>query len=256
MSDKILFIFEGEKTEKTFCKLLKHYINNSILEVSFCGNIYDFYELLNGEDGEYQEVIPLLKERTGNENIKKYSRDDFGNVYLFFDYDSHSTSFDIDKISRLVNYFDNETEHGKLFISYPMIESLKHIHDINNIEDFISSKYNCQEGKKYKEHVNSNHAAVIHNSLSAKNPTQEYFEVWDKIVEFHCCKANYIINGRSDYPQELLRQAEILDQQYLVSESNQGSIYTLSSFPLVLLDYFGCHTLKEKIVNSTKGHNA
>lgn len=170
---------------------------------------------------------------------------------MFFDYDSHSTSFDIDKISRLVKYFDNETEHGKLFISYPMIESLKDIRDINNIEDFISSKYACQEGKKYKEHVNSSRAKVIHNSLSARDARQEHFEVWNKIVEFHCCKANYIVNGRSDYPTELLGQAEILCQQHLVSKSNQESIYTLSSFPLVLLDYFGCHTLKEKIANSS-----
>ena len=34
------------------------------------------------------------------------------------------------KIKQMINFFDNETEHGKLYINYPMIESYKHFKNL------------------------------------------------------------------------------------------------------------------------------
>ena len=57
------------------------------------------------------------------------SRDDFSEVFLFFDYDAHQTNLgksdDVDVINQMLESFDNETENGKLYISYPMVEALR-----------------------------------------------------------------------------------------------------------------------------------
>ena len=54
------------------------------------------------------------------------SRDDFSEVFLFFDYDVHQTNLgkadDGDVINQMLESFDNETENGKLYISYPMVQ--------------------------------------------------------------------------------------------------------------------------------------
>ena len=77
------------------------------------------------------DVIEVLRE--SNDEIKKQltglSRDDFSEVYLFFDYDAHQTNLgktvNEDVIHQMLESFDNETENGKLYISYPMVEALR-----------------------------------------------------------------------------------------------------------------------------------
>ena len=57
------------------------------------------------------------------------TRDDFSEVYLLFDYDTHQTNLgrkdDVDAVAQMLESFDNETENGKLYISYPMVEALR-----------------------------------------------------------------------------------------------------------------------------------
>lgn len=63
------------------------------------------------------------------EQLAGLQRDDFSEIYLFFDYDGHQKNlgeFDSkDAIEQMLISFDNETENGKLYISYPMVEALR-----------------------------------------------------------------------------------------------------------------------------------
>lgn len=63
------------------------------------------------------------------EQLYGLSRDDFSEVYLFFDYDGHQNNLgesdDSDALEQMLISFDNETENGKLYISYPMVEALR-----------------------------------------------------------------------------------------------------------------------------------
>ncbi|MCY7008347.1 hypothetical protein OCK72_06720 [Fusobacterium simiae] len=54
----------------------------------------------------------------------------------------------------MLNKFDNETENGKLYISYPMVEALKHLRK-NKIatENYIAK---IKENVNYKELVSEN----------------------------------------------------------------------------------------------------
>lgn len=65
MTEKILFVYEGQKTEKKLSIILKHYINlnkDVVIETSFCGNLYSLYTTLNNSKEEFDEdIIPILK---------------------------------------------------------------------------------------------------------------------------------------------------------------------------------------------------
>ena len=57
---------------------------------------------------------------------------DFSEVYLFFDYDGHHNNIPKklsgkDALEEMLETFNNETELGKLYVSYPMVEAIKEI---------------------------------------------------------------------------------------------------------------------------------
>ncbi len=134
MSNKCntLFIFEGEHTEdKIVARLEKHFMGKSIaVKCVFGGDIYQLYQRIKNEDFDV-DIVSLLKERSeaNNKELDGYDNDSFSYIYFFFDYDAHATKADDDKISELIKYFDNETDKGKLFISYPMVEAIRHFKD-------------------------------------------------------------------------------------------------------------------------------
>ena len=88
----------------------------------------------------YIRLITSLKNRKSKESDNKdtdlsgYDKDDFDEVYLFFDYDIQELSKTNKKslreqnedIKQMLEYFNNETRHEKLYINYPMIESLRY----------------------------------------------------------------------------------------------------------------------------------
>ena len=123
----ILFIFEGEKTEKQITdNLTKYFINeNLVVQCAYCANIYKLYkDIIEDED---LDTFLLLKELPNNQEIfSQYNSNDFAEIYMFFDYDGHDTIADDKKVTELLKFFNEETLKGKLFISYPMVEALKH----------------------------------------------------------------------------------------------------------------------------------
>lgn len=77
------------------------------------------------------DIIEVLREEHEElkEQLEGINRDDFSEVYLFFDYDGHQNNLseddDSDVLEQMLKSFDNETENGKLYISYPMVEALR-----------------------------------------------------------------------------------------------------------------------------------
>lgn len=154
---KIAFIYEGIQAEEDLLNNMKHVYLSRFYEVETFhlpadGNIYMLWKRLIDDEFE-TNVIDLLKEmseearqRIAAENLKA---SDFSEIYLFFDYDGHAAQFSEetleeanelcirlgmpevknkrDLLERMLLVFQNETEYGKLYISYPMIESLKEI---------------------------------------------------------------------------------------------------------------------------------
>lgn len=151
--EKTLFIFEGVKTESKLIEKLEHNFlgkTNSIKCV-FDAEIYQLYRAIKEEKEFSIDIVSLLKERTA-ENAKileNYTRDSFAYIYLFFDYDAHSTLADDNKIKEMLSLFNDETEEGMLYISYPMVEAIRHFKDL---ESFKSLTVKCKRKNcPYKE---------------------------------------------------------------------------------------------------------
>lgn len=236
MAEYILFVFEGEKTEKTITdSLLQHFINGEkrVVISSFKTDIYSLYSQLKVD--EDLDVFALIKER--NDNLSDYSRDSFSQLFLFFDYDGHAPVADDQKIVDLLNFFDEETNNGKLFISYPMVEALKCLSQIDDLEGFCEHTYPIAEGKGFKKYTSDFCCkSLIQFSLYT-------LEMWNDIIRVHCSKANFLLNGEKTFPALNISQKNMFSLQKNNFFDKNGHVSILGAFPLLLLDFFGSSQL-------------
>lgn len=240
MANKILFVFEGESTELKIIKSLKkHFVNeNTTVESVFGGEIYQIYkEIASDED---LDTFNLLKERKlpKNEILRKYTRTDFAEIYLFFDYDGHSSLADDDKLLELLDFFNEETEKGKLYISYPMAEALKHI---VNLDDFKNLCIECKTKISYKSLVDST-CLSEYRHMSRFNA-----EIWKTLINVHLKKVNYLMTDLYVFPDNIYSQKLIFTKQLEKFITIESKVAVLSAFPVFLLDYYGWKQIRELI---------
>ncbi|WP_419677561.1 hypothetical protein ACN2EN_07620 [Aliarcobacter lanthieri] len=236
----ILMVFEGEKTEPIIVENLKKYFLNEsaniIIKAIYGTVIYKLYEqfFICGEFDEDLEVFSLLKEMISDEDLAKLDREQISEIYLFFDYDGHATNASDEKLQKMFEIFNNETENGKLYISYPMVEAIKHLKDGINFKDTL-----VECSSNYKEMVSQNcdSCLVDLRNLSEQN--------WNYIIDEHSKKANFIINDDFSFPKELIEQNQIFKIQKIKYLETENKVSVLASFPLFLLDYYGIDKFKK-----------
>ena len=227
----ILFVFEGERTEKQITdNLTQYFINeNTIVQCAYCNDVYELHkEIAEDED---LDTFTLLREIPQNQEIlSEYRRVDFAEIYLFFDYDGHDPLANDDKIREVLDFFNEETESGKLFISYPMVEALKHYSDSI---DFQHLNVDAKKKIHYKR--------AIHNE--AKNELKDFTiytkQIWIQLIEIHLKKMNFIVNNTFELPVKQISQIDIFLKQlekYILQDAMVG---VLSAFPVFLFDYYG-----------------
>ena len=231
MSNNILFVFEGERTEKQIADSLTNYFvnENTIVQCAYCNNIYHLHkELSNDED---LDTFLLLKEISLNSEIlASYSRKDFAEIYLFFDYDGQDRNADDEKIEEMISFFDEETSAGKLFISYPMVEALKHISDVINFKEL---KVEARKNIQYKRIVSD----VCDNKFS--DFTIYSREIWIFLIEIHLKKMNFITCDDYSLPTLSKSQNEIFAKQLEKYIDIDSTVAVLSAFPVFVFDYYG-----------------
>jgi len=242
MSNKILFIFEGEITEdQVVANLEKTFFSsrNTTVKCVYGGEIYQIYKAIKAD--EDLDTFNLIKERnTKNAAIlANYNRDDFAEIYMFFDYDGHSDKADDNKFEELLEFFNEETEKGKLYVSYPMVEALKHICDYETFKDL---SVECKRNIKYKSIVHS-------SSLNELQHFKKYDSaIWKKVIETHLKKANFITNDIFELPDELISQIAIFSKQLEKYIMISETVAVLSAFPLFLHDYYGNEGIKKRLL--------
>lgn len=236
----ILFVFEGERTEDQITdSFVKHFFNNKIVVTcAFCAEIYQLHRALS--EDEDLDTFALLKEIPQNEkSLKEFNRDDFAEIYLFFDYDGHSTLASDDSLEKMLAIFNEETNLGKLFISYPMVESVKHY---STKIDFKFLKVKAKENIKYKNIV-SQEADKIYLQFSKYT-----FEMWLDLISIHLKKMNYVIFDNYIFPEENFEQAIIFEKQRKKFIEVDSTVSVLSGFPIFIYDYFGYKKFKENFL--------
>jgi len=233
MANYILLVFEGEKTErKIFEAIQGHYFSdsvNTILKAVYCTDIYNLYGKL--EDDPYLDVFEIIKEKQKNSaELDGIVRENVSEVFLFFDYDGHASAASDDKLIELLQYFDEETENGKLYISYPMVESIKHLKDGVSFHDVVVP---AKENIRYKHHVSINCDRHLVDICSIEK------HVWGFVFSQHCKKASYIVASEFVLPGGVIEQSEIFSAQLSAYIFPYERVAVLSAFPLFVADYFG-----------------
>ena len=240
MSTKILFVFEGEKTERLITdNLTQFFVNeNTVITCAYCKTIYNMYaEILCDED---LDTFNLVKDIEANKEVlKDFKRSDFAEIYMFFDYDGHATNASDKKLNDLLSVFNNETEKGKLYISYPMVEALKHIECFDAFKDL---KVACQDLLCYKKSVNT----TCINGLM--NFSHYNLDIWKKITTTHLKKMNQIVSNSYEFPATIIDQLAIFNKQLEKYINIDQTVAVLSAFPVFLHDYYGNEEIKKRIV--------
>ncbi|WP_252178276.1 hypothetical protein [Endozoicomonas sp. 4G] len=224
----ILCIFEGEKRESQYFKTLKSiYLDEkNILVCSFGNDIFELYkELKDDEDLDIVEILRESKDVSRNKDIlNNYTRDDFNQVFLFFDFECQDTGFTVDSFLSILDIFNEETENGKVFISYPMIEAIR---DIPSYTEFLEHKVsvaNCR-GKIYK-------GLSVQGLKLFNDPRYNDKSNWDRLVKITIEKANFILLGEPNC-FKMPEQKEIAIGQ-CKSMNTEGEIFVLSPYPLFI----------------------
>ena len=240
-SAKVLIVLEGEQPEgNTLARLQRAFpeeladLSEDLVKIIFKSNIYSLYSKLK-DDEDFLDVVEVLKEQhTDDEELQNLDRDAVSQVFLFFDLDIHKQPIgeSCDQLNELVQFFDNETKNGKLFLSYPMAEAIN-ICDIENglmsDDRKLFSIDDCADDgfKHFANDLNRDSKTICRAN----------------------CRENWLINLTSEELFSVLdqmQQAAILQhQQKLIKQDNVVAV--LSAFPFFLLEYVGAGKIQNII---------
>lgn len=233
--ERTLFVFEGEGREKLYFQSLEQAFfdgQQSRILVSFQNDIYELYEKLNTDDDldPFQLIKELNNLDPNRELLANLRRDQIGQIYLFFDMEPHDEKFDRQKLLDMLALFDNETEHGKLFISYPMIEAIR---DIDDHSEYLTRtvKLGDCKGSIYKGLSATRGNQIFQDARKVNKP------IWQTLITVNVHKANYLISGNCS-------QTPVVDQHPIAQAQldhflPKNEISVLAAFPIFLADYFG-----------------
>ena len=213
------FIVEGEAREPqiidNISKVFFSHGNFKIITLPAGENIYMLWKKLKADDFD-TDIIEVLRE--SNDDISKQldglSRDDFSEVYLFFDYDMHQTNLgkedDADAVKQMLESFDNETVNGKLYISYPMVEALRD-YKSGICGDRVACFVAITDMKEYK-------------NASAVRAVNPQFKEYDYEIFVNC-----IVDYISQYGT--------LDQQEMADDEFAGGLSVVDVFSDNILEF-------------------
>lgn len=243
----ILFVFEGGKGEPTiFDSIEKLFLSGEELRVVKCG--FDLPTLYSNLKKTGEDLFRSLPLKENGITIPEGKRTDtiFSQIFLFFDYDFQNR-MGVQRLHQILDemleFFNDETENGKLYINYPMVESLKYTKEIpdGHYYEYVATRQECVE-HKFKENAELFAYAMAKGyrfiNLS-KIDKSDVMSNWEKLKLQNVMKANFLLTGNNEMPQrkDVINQAAIFDVQKKNFVDKTMSVAILNSFPLFLYEY-------------------
>ena len=151
---KVLVIVEGEKTEP---RIMKHLfdcfgISGKHEIYSFKSNLYTLYQkMFINNDPESFDLLQVLKEDAAPED-RSLLDNNYSDVLLIFDFDPQDHLCRPETVVRMLEYFNESSDMGKLYINYPMAESYYHMRTIPD-PDYLNYSFPVEQLKTYKKYV-------------------------------------------------------------------------------------------------------
>lgn len=251
----ILFVFEGDEREPRLYRTLERLYfpkKNDNIICSFGNNIYDFYNELMAYDGA-GDLVSIMRERLatrGDSTLNGVRSSDISEVFLFFDYDFQNSQLPLEEINhrveKMLTLFSDETENGKLYINYPMIESISYTKELPDPDyiHYVVSREQCRDFKRlsrvFSAYNNLDHILFKDGETPTKEKYIKIKDNWQYLKHMNVCKANLLITGKNSLPTNKLdiNQLSIFEKQLLLYINTNNSVAILNSFPIFLFEYF------------------
>lgn len=185
--------------------------------------------IVEGEAREPQVIDNISKVFFKHGNLKIITLPAGENIYMLW---KKLKADDGDVINQMLESFDNETENGKLYISYPMVEALR---------DFEAGK--CGNGDNCFVEIS---ALAEYKNISSRNSLNPHFrdyniDVWKEIVDVFLMRISCLLGNA-----EVISYEQYLDEAnphdiYICEQALAGNnkVFIISAFPEFLVDYFG-----------------
>lgn len=259
----ILFVIEGERREsellKSVCNLFFSGVNSQRVVFLYCGNIYNLYRDIRriSDEGLPYTTLGLLRERAlklGKQSeLDGIIESDVSEIYLFFDYDLHHTDLNktlsVDEknaeVREMLEFFDDETGNGKLFVSYPMIEALRYTKKLpdGNFHSYTIALPDIGEFKRLSAEFSyyPDLRFAILNERSELSAKEEVASNWQMLIAQHVDKANKLCNSERGLPADVERvsQWRLFLSQLSLQCLQPPQTSVLCSLPLFIFEYFG-----------------
>ncbi len=243
----ILFVFEGGKGEPAvFESIEKLFLSNEELRVVKCG--FDLPTLYSNLKKTGEDLFRSLPLKENGITIPEGKRMDtyFSQIFLFFDYDFQN-KMGLLKLNQIIvemlEFFNDETENGKLYINYPMVESLKYTKELpdEHYYEYVATRQECEEHKfkmnaEQFAYARAKGYRFIDLSRTAES---DVLSNWKNLKLQNVMKANYILTNNKEIPvqKDAVNQSAIFEAQKTDYVDKSNSVAILNSFPLFLYEY-------------------
>lgn len=232
-----LFVVEGDADEPRFIKQLfqKCYSSVPFKTYTYRTNLHNLAKVIEEEYPDFEsdeiDIKLVLKSKEENSDKRKILEAKYTDIFLIFDFEPQQDVPRFPVIRRMLTYFNDSTNHGKLFINYPMMQSYKHFTKLPEPE-FESLKVTIDECKSYKR--------IVGAVSKYTDVTQYTYPHFMSIAVHHLRKANLIMNGTYITPEkdEYLQwnYVHIFDKQIEEKDLN-NTVFVLNTCIFVLVDY-------------------
>ena len=161
---------------------------------------------------------------------KKIFNERYSDILLVFDLDPQDNLFNRNKILKMLEYFHESSDMGKLYINYPMVESFYHMKSIpdNEYDSYKSSLSELKSGQ-YKQRVNRenrnhDHTKFATDRIECNMVIKQNLEKAYKLVG-----EIYDVISAPDDKKILIRQLAELEQH--------SSVFVLCTCIFYIVDY-------------------
>lgn len=236
-NNKVLFIVEGESDEVQFLKRMfqKCFSDQNYEIYSYKTNIHVLAQLLFNDYPDFEsdeiDIKLVLRSLEENEHKREILSQKYRDIYLIFDFEPQHDTPHFDTIRRMVHFFNDSTDRGKLFINYPMMQSYKHFSHLPD-DSFATKKVNLDQIKHYKQ--------VVGNESNFTDLNQYNYFTFLSLAVHHIRKANYILSGKYMLPEveDFLTWSSlnIFDKQYTMFAS-EYEIYVLNTSIFMIMEF-------------------
>jgi hypothetical protein len=236
-NNNVLFIVEGDSDEVQFLRnmLGKCFAQNNFQIYSYKTNIHILAQVLYNDYPDFEDddidIKLVLRSLETNDYKRQILSQEYRDVFLIFDFDPQHDTPHFDTLRRMIAFFNDSTDRGKLFINYPMMQSFKHFGILPD-DTFKDRKVNVWQISHYKE--------LVGNESKFTDVTKYSYIMFVSLAVHHIRKANYLLSGQYELPDldaYFTWSSLVLYDLQRAMFAGAGEVYVLNTSMFLIMDF-------------------